>query len=110
MKQGKIAKNRQTELEGIIQHMMRELAMLAPQSRHPDHLGPLFTCAAHHIAQPAGQPMANNLQGVFKNALKRYQGTSIKRKIGLQALISYYLRKLCSLDESALRYELNMAA
>jgi len=111
MTQGKkIAKNRQTELEGYIQKMMREVAILTPNTHNPDHLGSLFIQAAYDLPDPTGHKNPSDLKGIFGEALKQRYKSFIPRKAGLQALISYYLRKLCSLDETALRYELNMAA
>ena len=109
MKQGTIARNRQTDLEGIIQKLMGEVARLSPHSHGPDHLGPLFTGAAHHFSLSSAQDQTlktQDLRSVFNDILK----TNHLKKSGLQVLISYYLRKLCSLKESALRYELNIAA
>jgi len=111
MKQGKakIIRHRQTELEGLIAKTMRDVAALAANSNHSDHLGSAFICAAYDMAEPTGQQKSMRLQGAFKSALKRRYSGLMPKKVGLQCLLSYYLRKLCSLDESTLRYELNAA-
>lgn len=108
MIRGKI--RRQTALEGLIQKLMREVSDMAPNPNRSVHFAPLFIQAAYNLGNMNGHRTQTDLQQVFREALKQHCKNHLLQKIGLQALVSYYLRKLYSLKESALRYELDIAA
>ena len=140
-------RNRQTDLEGLVQKMMRDVAALAPHPSQPHHPDPLFIDMKYHFVPPrdyddvngAKSPLQAEFLGRSLNARKpRHPANQSKRmmkprglrqsfqtvnygrlqqaylqdlpkRLGLESCISYYMRKLCSLKESTLRYELNIA-
>ena len=86
------------EAKSLLQAEFLGRSLSARKPRHP---------ANQSKAKP--RTLRHSFQSVNYGRLQQAYLQDLPKRLGLESCISYYMRKLCSLKESTLRYELNIA-